>query len=81
MRVFYKSLLGFFEQSLNIFCTMKNKASTSRGVVEDIWMNTKVGLDDVDRLDPEDPAGVSDWNEIEECNIILSPDPVGMYRG
>ena len=55
---------------------MTNKKSSS-GVVEDIWMNTQVGLDDLDRhdrIDPNGPDYPANWEEVEEANVLLNPD-------
>ncbi len=50
----------------------------SGGVVEDIWMNTQVGLDDLDGFDRDDRKGYSDWNEVEEANVLINPDVYSM---
>jgi hypothetical protein len=44
---------------------------SSVDVVEDIWLNTLAGEDDIDSSTP-------DWREIEEANILLNPDVTSM---
>ncbi len=64
---------------------MRNRNNS--GVVEDIWMNTQVGIDDRehpdkhDLIDPNSPDSPSDWEDIEEANALLNPDVAGMDRG
>lgn len=46
-------------------------------MVEDIWMNTQVAPDDFDRherIDPNGPGSPTNWEEIEEANVLLNPD-------
>lgn len=62
---------------------MTNRRNIS-GIVEDIRTNTQVGLDDLDRLGRMDSNGSgipSNWNEVEESNILLNPDAADMDRG
>lgn len=51
---------------------MASKGRKSRGVFEDIWMNTQTGVDELDPANSGDPE--ENWEEIEEENIILNPD-------
>ena len=46
----------------------------SGGVVEDIWINTQIGLDDPDNPGRDDYAGYPHWNEIAETNVLVDPD-------
>ena len=56
---------------------MTNRGNGS-GVVEDIWMNTQVGIDDFDRIEHNGPNSPANWEEVEEANILLNPDPFSM---
>jgi hypothetical protein len=55
---------------------MKNRRNS--GVVEDIWINTQVGPDDMEPVDGTGPDAPASWNEIEEENILLNPDAFSM---
>ena len=53
-------------------------------MIEDIWMNTQVALDDInshDHIDPNGPDSPTNWEEVEEANILLNPDAAVMDRG
>jgi hypothetical protein len=45
----------------------------SKGVVDDIWLNTLA--------DADDPDPVPQWDEIEQDNIALNPDENSLDRG
>ncbi len=51
----------------------------SGGVVEDIWINTQVGIDEDDHISSDTPAR---WKDIEDENALLNPDEFSMeWRG
>ena len=58
---------------------MRNHSSSD--MIEDIWMNTQVALDDIDnhdRIDPNGPDSPVNWEEVEETNVLLNPDSSSM---
>ncbi len=55
---------------------------SSNVVVEDIWINTRARLDDAERpAAPADPAETTDWDDLEQENALLNPDPAIPDRG
>ncbi len=55
---------------------MNNKRNNS-GVFEDIWMNTQVGVDELDRDDYRE-----NWEQIEEEDTIpATDDNIMVWRG
>ncbi len=56
---------------------MRNRNS-SNVVVEDIWINTRATHDDEQ---PADPEATTDWDELEQENSLLNPDPAIPDRG
>jgi hypothetical protein len=56
------------------FAGMSHK---TKGVVDDIWLNTLADTDDPD-LDLDLP---DNWDEIEQDNISLNPDENSLDRG
>jgi hypothetical protein len=48
------------------------------GVVEDIQMNTQVGVDDFGPIAPTGPDAPASWEEVEETTVLLNPDVASM---
>jgi hypothetical protein len=48
------------------------------GVVEDVQMNTQVGVDDFGPIIPTGPDAPASWEEVEEENVFLNPDVASM---
>ncbi len=59
----------------NTFAGMNN-GRDSRGVFEDIWMNTQIGVDELDRDDYRE-----DWEQIEEGETLMNDDDSMAWRG
>ncbi|MDR2912573.1 MAG: hypothetical protein LBV38_04635 [Alistipes sp.] len=54
------------------------RKTASSDVVEDIWMNTQASADDLGHIAPTGPESPASWEEVEESNLVLNPDPFSM---